>query len=157
MKYRCLTDGELKELEPEFKRFLITNDISSEEWESLNKNNDKKVMQLVELFSDIVMEKALKNIRYLKHTMSKGIQFFYFGSENIELIGIGSEHEVDFLAEDFDPNQKGLEIFHTTKGYRKKREEEVFEMLEMGCSITDEKSFTNAKLAFQYSTKQAKN
>ena len=41
MKYRCLTDEELKELEPEFKQFLIVNHVHAEEWEELNKKGDE--------------------------------------------------------------------------------------------------------------------
>ena len=59
MKYRCLSDEELKELEGEFKHFLITNNVYTEEWEELNKKKDKKVQEFVEMFSDIVLGKAL--------------------------------------------------------------------------------------------------
>jgi hypothetical protein len=40
MKYRCLTDDELKELETEFKHFLISNGVHTEEWEQLNRKGD---------------------------------------------------------------------------------------------------------------------
>ena len=58
MKYRCLSDEELPELEGEFKHFLISNNVYTEEWEELNKKKSKKVQELVEMFSDIVLNKA---------------------------------------------------------------------------------------------------
>ena len=60
MKYRCLTSEELKELEQELKHFLIANHVYTEEWAALNKKKDKRVQELIELFSDVVLEKALK-------------------------------------------------------------------------------------------------
>ena len=71
MKYRLLTDEELKELEEDFKHFLITNHVYNEEWIQLNKTNDKKVKELVELFSDIVFEKALSKIIFLESVNSR--------------------------------------------------------------------------------------
>ena len=76
MKYRCLSDEELKELEGEFKHFLISNNFYTEEWEELNKKKDKKVQELVEMFSDIVLDKALKNIRFLEHITQHDIKSF---------------------------------------------------------------------------------
>ena len=80
MKYRCLTDEELKELEQEFKHFLISNNVYTEEWEKLNKKKDKRVQELVELFSDVVLDKALKNIKLenpYRITLSVEESFFF--------------------------------------------------------------------------------
>ena len=46
LKYRLLTDDELKELEHEFKQFLIVNEIYDEEWRKLNAEKSKKVDEL---------------------------------------------------------------------------------------------------------------
>ena len=36
MKYRRLTNEELAELEKEFVRFLVSNTVTSEDWEKIN-------------------------------------------------------------------------------------------------------------------------
>jgi hypothetical protein len=48
MKYRCLTDDELKLLADDLKHFLIVNGVHAEEWEHMNKVNPDKAVQLVE-------------------------------------------------------------------------------------------------------------
>lgn len=158
MKYRSLTDDELTELETEFKHFLITNNVYTEEWEALNKNNDVRVQELIGLFSDVVMEKALKNIRYLEHITSTDIKAFACLDSEMILIGITSSNKsLDFIKNTLTDFKDELNIFKTNKGYNKQREEEVFQLLESGCSIIDEERFKKLELAYTYSTKPIQN
>lgn len=158
MKYRHLTDDELKELENEFKHFLITNHIYTEEWEELNRKNDKKVKELVELFSDIVLEKALRNVKYLEHITKKDIKAFRCDKKEMTLIGITTTNpEIDFMKHTPEKFAADLNIFKTTKPYVKVREEEVFDLMEAGCSIIDEERFNKLELAYTYSTKSIQN
>jgi len=158
MKYRCLTDEELQELEEEFKQFLIANGVHAEEWEELNKKNDERVMQLVEIFSDIVIEKALTNIKFLEHITASDIKAFACNEKEMVLIGIASTNKsIDFTKDSLSTFKDELNIFKTSKKYSKKREEEVFQLLESGCSIIDEERFKKLDLAYTYSTKQMQN
>ena len=158
MKYRCLSDEELKELEEEFKHFLITNNVYTEEWVELNKNKDKRVQELVELFSDVVLDKALKNIEYLEHITSQDIKSFKCDENQMTLIGITSRNvAIDFTKDILSECKDELDIFKTNKPYFKQRELEVFELLQSGCSIIDEERFKKLELAHTYSTKQMKN
>lgn len=155
MKYRCLTDDELKELEADFKQFLIVNGVHAEEWAQLNATNDSKVMELVELFSDIVLDKALKNIKFLEHVTTRDIKAFRCDKEEMVLIGITSTNtHIDFSKDTLDDCKDQLDIFRTTKSYYKSREEEVFQLLESGCSIIDEKQFKALEKVYSYSIKQ---
>lgn len=158
MKYRSLSDEELKELETEFKHFLITNNVYTEEWEELNKKNDKRVQELVGLFSDVVLSKALKNIKYLEHVTTSDIKAFGCLENEMILIGITSSNkELDFIKSPLADFNDDLNIFKTSKVYSKDREEEVFQLLESGCSIIDEERFKKLELAYTYSTKSIKN
>lgn len=158
MKYRLLTNEELKELEEDFKHFLITNHVYNEEWIQLNKSNDKKVMELVELFSDIVFEKALSKINFLETINSRGISVFFCNKNEILMIGISSANEtIDFTKHTFEDFKNDLTIFKTAKSYSKKREEEIFDLLNSGCSIINEERFKKIELVYTYSTKTAKN
>jgi hypothetical protein len=158
MKYRSLTDEELKELEEEFKHFLITNNVYTEEWEKLNKQKDKKVLDLVEMFSDIVLDKALKSIKYLEHITPQDIKSFKCEEDKMELIGIASKNQnIDFTKDVLSDFKDELDIFKTTKPYNKEREQEVFNLLQSGCTIIDEERFKKLELAHTYSTKQIKN
>ncbi len=158
MKYRCLTDDELKELEEDFKHFLIANAIYTEEWEELNKKNDEKVQELVEKFSDVVLDKALKNIKYMEHVTPNDIKSFKCEDEKMVLIGITSKNKtIDFTKNGLSDIKDELDIFKTSKLYQKNREQEVFELLQSGCSIIDEERFKKLELAYTYSTQQIKN
>jgi hypothetical protein len=158
MKYRCLTDEELQELEEEFKHFLISNNVYTEEWEKLNADQDPKVQQLVEMFSDIVLDKALKNIQYLEHVTPQDIKSFKCETEQMMLIGISSRNQnIDFTKDALADFKDDLDIFKTSKPYFKQREEEVFDLLNSGCSIIDEERYNKLDLAHTYSTKQMKN
>lgn len=158
MKYRCLSDDELKELETEFKQFLIANHVYTEEWEELNKKKDKRVQELVEIFSDIVFEKALTNIKYLEHVTKKDIKAFFCNNKEMVLIGITSNNsKLDFRENALSDYDGDLDIFKTKKPYTKTRQEEVFQLLESGCSIIDEERFKKLDLAYTYSTKHIQN
>ena len=158
MKYRKLTVDELKELEEDFKHFLIANGIYDDEWVKLNKENPTKAQDLVDMFSDVVMDKALKNIKFLEHITPEGINAFYYEEQGVVLIGIAANNKsIDFTKDNLDQFKNDLNIFKTTKPYFKTREEEIFELLETGCSIIDEERFKKLELAYTYSTQQAKN
>jgi len=158
MKYRCLSDNELKELEQEFKHFLISNNVYTEEWEALNQKKDKKVQELVEMFSDIVLDKALKNIRFLEHLTSNDIKSFKCDDDKMTLIGVTSKNKnIDFTKDVLSKFANELDIFKTDKKYHQQRELEVFELLESGCTIIDEERFKKIELAHTYSSKHIKN
>jgi len=158
MKYRCLSNEELSELEGEFKQFLISNNVYTEEWEELNLKKDKKVLELVEMFSDIVLGKALRNIKYLEHITPNDIKSFKCDTIEMVLIGIASKNKkIDFTKDVFADFAEELDIFKMSKPYHKDRELEVFDLLQSGCSIIDEERFNKLEMAHTYSTKQIKN
>ncbi|MCB9365462.1 MAG: hypothetical protein H6587_12895 [Flavobacteriales bacterium] len=158
MKYRVLTKEELLELEEDFKHFLIANGIYDDEWVKINKEDQKKAIELVELFSDVVFDKALKKIKFLEHITPQGINAFFFPDNEVVLIGIISANkEIDFTKDTLNKLKQELNIFRTTKPYFKSREEEIFDLLETGCSIIDEERFKKLELAYTYSTQQLKN
>ncbi|MCW8940114.1 MAG: DUF6495 family protein, partial [Flavobacteriales bacterium] len=99
LKYRLLTDDELKELEHEFKQFLIVNEIYDEEWRKLNAEKNEKVGELVIMFSNLVIEKSLKRIQYLEIATSEGINAYHCKEDEIELIGISTQQTgINFLS-----------------------------------------------------------
>lgn len=159
MKYRRLTNNELEELELEFKQFLVSNDLSSEEWDTLNSNNPDKALYLVEMFSDIILEKALKSIKFVEYITPKGVKSFFCDKEEIVLIGITSnDNDLDFTkSSPKELTAKKLNIFKKSKPYKKEREVEVFELLQSGCSIINEEHYRKLELAYTYSTAQSKN
>lgn len=88
MKYRILNDGELKHLEEELKQFLIINGVHGEEWERINKEDPDTAIELVELFSDTVLQQVYEKLKYLELRSENNLLVFYFGLNMAELISI---------------------------------------------------------------------
>lgn len=147
MKYRRLTNEELDTLEKEFVDFLVSNTITANDWIKLKNDNIDEANQLIDLFSDIVMEKVLQNIKYLEYREAKSVMLFECGKDQINLIGltITGNIEVDLtnnssiqkLLENNKINDDTISVFKTVKNYTKVREIELFEMTQNNCLVSD--------------------
>lgn len=147
MKFRRLTNEELTELEKEFIEFLVTNTITADDWTKLKKDNPDNAHMLIETFSDVVMEKVLSNIKYLEHREEKSLMLFEFQQKQVVLIGINvashinvdlrEQNSIQSLIDNNSIEDESLSIFKTIKPYKKSREEEIFEMTENNCLVSD--------------------
>ena len=63
MKYTRLTKEQLEELHPEFITFLATQTIDKKEWDDLKPINQKLHLQEIDVFSDLIWDKAITNVR----------------------------------------------------------------------------------------------
>ncbi len=133
----------------------MSNGIDDAEWKKINNTDSDKAIELVELFSDVVFEKAFTKVQFLEHLEPTSIKVFMFTTDKIYLIGIDSGHpEIDFrdkdvmtaLATNFLEYKDKLHIYKTYKPIAENREAEIFKMLKDGCLVIDEdrfKSFAN--------------
>ena len=149
MRFRRLTLEELKELHQEFIQFLSSNTITGEDWKDIKENNYDKAEKLIEIFSDIVLEKSLRNIHYLEKRETNNVLLFWCKETEIELIGVNLTDSKDIDLTN-DSHIKSLSegdlkvetnTFKTKKSYSQNREDEVFKMLNDGCLISDGKLF----------------
>ena len=144
MKYRILTMEELEVFEEDFKQFLIVNGVHTEEWEEMNKSDKENAVKMVELFSDSVLQKVYEKINYLEHRSAQSCLVFKLNKENIELISINSisdsvSLETPELIHDALLNSTNeITIFKTEKEYNKIREEEIHELLQQGCVLSED-------------------
>jgi Family of unknown function (DUF6495) len=144
MKYRILAQEELEILEDDFKAFLIVNGVHNEEWVEMNKSNPDQAIQLVELFSDTVLQKVYDKIRFIEHRSEKSCMVFHLKDDKIELISINAKNnEVDLTTPEsihnaLSKNASALSVFKSEKGYSKDRAMEIHEMLEQGCVNSSE-------------------
>lgn len=154
MKYRRLSKEELESLEKEFIHFLITNGIDAPEWDNISKNEKDKANEMVDIFSDMVFEKALGNIKFLEHVSPKDIKYFFCSDKKMVLacIKASDQSTLDFthsktihgLANgsiDLKPNE--LQYFSTEKDYQNQREIEVFELMQQGAEPCSKEKFEN--------------
>lgn len=144
MKYRLLSDEELEIFEEDLKHFLIANGIDGSEWEKINKSDKEKAIKLVELFSDVVLQKVYENVKFIEHRSPSSCMIFSLNPDNIELISINAKNDkVDLSTPEnihsaLSKNASQLTFFKTKKGYTKERELEIHEMLMQGCVNSSE-------------------
>lgn len=150
MRFRRLTLDELDALKDEFIQFLASNTITGEDWKNLKEEEPEKAEKLIDIFSDIVMEKSLSNVRFLEKREPNNILLFHAKETEIELIGISIDSRHHDLTNEKDleslmQNASDIEtkMLKSSKPYIKNREDEVFEMLQNGCLITNSTLFTN--------------
>lgn len=148
MKYKRLGTSELKELENEFIIFLSSAQITGLDWDKMKKNEQEKAEELIDVFSDLVYEKVMSKIFFLEFRDKKELNIFHFEDDKIVLNGIRMKEDssIDLLSDDlfseWNANKSNeISIIKTEKVYIKERGIEIFEMLEKGCYITDDKLF----------------
>ncbi len=148
MKYKRLGTSELKELENEFIIFLSSAQITGLDWDKMKKNEQEKAEELIDVFSDLVYEKVMSKIFFLEFRDKKELNIFHFEDDKIVLNGIRMKEDssIDLLSDDlfseWNANKSNeISIIKTEKVYIKERGIELFEMLEKGCYITDDKLF----------------
>jgi hypothetical protein len=85
-KYRILSSDELQELDPEFKQFLIVHGIFDEEWRKINIENADYAIEMVEIFSDTVLEKVYSKISFLEYREKEVLIALSFTETYVEQI-----------------------------------------------------------------------
>lgn len=148
MKYKRLRPEELQALEKEFVNFLASAQITGPDWEKMKEQELEKANELIEVFSDLVYDKVLRKIKFLEFRDAKTLNIFNCTNEKIKLLGlrVNESSTLDLTAPDvlskWNQNNSGsVTVVRTEKNYSKERELEMFELLETGCLITDDKLY----------------
>lgn len=148
MKYKRLRPEELQALEKEFVNFLASAQITGPDWEKMKEQELEKANELIEVFSDLVYDKVLRKIKFLEFRDAKTLNIFNCTEEKIKLLGlrVNESSTLDLTAPDvlskWNQNNSGsVTVVRTEKNYSKERELEMFELLETGCLITDDKLY----------------
>ena len=144
MKYRMLTSEEMEIFDEDFKHFCVANGVSNEAWIEMNQSKQEVAKQLVELFSDTVLQKVYEKVRFIEHRSRQACLVFHLQKGSIELISINATNDAVDLStpESIHQSLKNyagqLSMFQSTKSYTKEREIEIHEMLEQGCVNSSE-------------------
>ncbi len=106
------------------------------------------IFWLIDVFSDVVYDKILRKIKYLEFRDIKTLNIFYCATDKIILAGmrVKEQSSLDLTTSDIFTKWKEedlsmVNLIKTEKKYSKEREMEVFELLQSGCLITDDKLF----------------
>lgn len=147
VKYRRLSDEELKELEQEFKQFLIANGVHNEQWVKINDEEPEEAMNLVDLFSDLVLEKSLEQIKYLIHISAGDLKVFWFQKDKAKLVALKSSTEsLDFTTDtwmsEIPEHFSEVECFTSEKEFEEKdRSKELYFLIKAGAQVSSEQMF----------------
>jgi len=148
MKYKRLTQEQLHSLEKEFVDFLVINGIIAEDWSQMKKDEPEKAERMIGLFSDVVFEGILRKTDFIEWRSKSEVRAFHCLKDKIILAGLKADtgSKINFLDQDFiqeagEKMNHAMKAYTTEKLYAKNREEEIFEMLENGCMISDGKLF----------------
>jgi hypothetical protein len=149
MKYRILTTDELLHFEEDLKQFLIVNGVHGDEWEQMNRDTPEKAIELVELFSDTVLQKVYEKIEFLEFRSVDSCLVFHCLSDRSLLIAVQhSQPDLDLSSPDtihaaLSGDLSKLNFFRSEKMHQHSREVEVHRLIEQGCVPSDE-AFWNA-------------
>jgi len=143
MKYARLTKEQLEELHPEFITFLATQSIDKIEWDDIKKNRPHLAEQEIDLFSDVIWDKALTNVSYIDHFSKNYIFLFKCIDEvvfswvvktNNPQIDFVSADGIHWLADNLFSND--VEITKGRKDISENRNVALFEIIKQGGIIS---------------------
>lgn len=149
MKYARLTKEQLEELHPEFITFLATQSIDKIEWDDIKKNRPNVAEQEIDIFSDMIWEKALTNVSHIDH-FSKNYIFLFkcYQNEVLSFVIKTNNPQIDFVSADginwLSENlfSDEVEITRGKKDVSENRNESLFEIIKQGGIISKGELFT---------------
>ncbi len=150
-KYRLLSSDELKALEKEFVEYLVVNGITADEWERLKKEENDKALQITDLFSDVVVEGALRKIKFINLYTSETVQAIQCLEDRMIMMAVKREDEtLDLLtrtAFELRHIKEGrISIYKGQKKYDSDRQKVIFDMTQKGYEVSDGQLFKQLAL-----------
>ncbi len=160
MKYRPLTSEELQPLEKEFVEFLVVNGIVADEWKQLQENDLPKANAIIDSFSDVVFESIMQRVKFLDRVLQTETFAFQCLQKEMILMHLKvNVPEVDLtlqpLHEIVSRHPDSITLSTQRKSYNQNREQEIFDMIEKGCAISEGTAFK--LLSLVYAEHQPKN
>lgn len=156
LKYRRLSSQELEQLKDDFVKFLATNSIAADDWEQMKKEDNDKAIGMIDIFSNMVFDRAISNIKFLELRTEKELRVFKCNEEDIHLVGltVDESKDLDFtsgetlkqlasgeiLLENYGPK-----MYTSEKKYEDSRAQELFKMMDMGCVPAPESLYMGLK------------
>jgi hypothetical protein len=152
MKYSRLTKEQLEELHPEFINFLATQSIDKKEWDEIKENRPDVALEEIDVFSDIIWERALQNVKYVDHFTEQYIFLFECFEIHLESIVIQIKNTeidlqtsegIEWLSENL--YKETVEIQKGKKPVGEYRNEAIFELIQNGGMISKGELYTKIK------------
>ncbi len=149
MKYARLTKEQFEELHQEFINFLATQTITADEWTKLKATNSEIVDQELDVFSDLIWEGVLNNVKFVEHISPRQMMLFRISETHIDLIAIKIDDEAIDITNEFgykwlqqNIHNDAVVLYTSTKALKDDRNKDIFILIQQGASITKGELFT---------------
>lgn len=143
MKYRRLTKEQFEELHPEFINFLATQSITANEWSALKERKPEVAEQELDVFSDLIWEGVLNNIKYLENISAQQMHLFEINENEMKLVAVRVLNaSIDLRTKEGftwfkrEYQSDSIEIMIASKAYSDDKNIDKFELIEKGAVIT---------------------
>lgn len=143
MKYRRLSKEQFEELHQEFINFLATQSITAEEWENIKTHQPEVMEQELDVFSDLIWEGVLNNVKYIEHISPNQMMLFNISETHMNLIAIRIEDKQIDITTDYgykwlqqNLNDDSVSLYTSTKAITEDRNKDIFILIEQGGVIT---------------------
>jgi hypothetical protein len=142
MKYRQLTKEQFESLHQEFALFLASQSIDVKEWKTIKEEQPNVAEEELNVFSDVVWDDVLTKTNYIEHFSEKSANLFKCDENEIHRIAIKISWDINLLEQKGfewlmqNPMDNSVEIFKGSKPYHLKRNQEIFDLIEKGSSIS---------------------
>lgn len=148
IKYRKLTKEEFLQLEKTFVEFLVINGITADDWEKLKVEEKDKAHQILDAFSNSILEGALRKTEYLEKHTPKKISCIHFQENQMVMVTMEApeDSDADFTNPDFIQTATTappsfLEAYTASSVYQDSRELVLFNYTENGWLVSDGKLY----------------
>lgn len=153
-KFRRLSLTELKEVEPQFVRFLSVHGYDADSWEKMKIANPDGADALILQFSQTVFAGVIEKVEYLLHRRPRDLRAYRCLSDKIEMYGLLVEGEtgLDLSDPNVSPTQMmelvkndgaTVKLFSGERAYREiGRDQDIFLLMEQGALISDNTLFS---------------
>lgn len=115
MRFRRLTDEELKAVEVEFTKYLASNGLDAPEWQRIKSDNPARVEGLLDDFSTFFWESTTSRIKYLEKITETEKWVFKFEESSAEVMRWmstnGGDPELMKGKKEFPEEARGREVF----------------------------------------------
>lgn len=136
-KYRLLTNNELKEFEKEFVSFLVVNGIEPERWEQIKTEDQASVDKIIELFSDVILESVLRNVKFIEIKSKRYVQAIQCLPDKMIAVALEDKGDENEKSGSEEERENSLSLYRSEKNYALTRELEIFDMLQKGYVISN--------------------
>ena len=153
MKYRCLTYQEFDLLSTDFNDFLYSEGINTYEWRILQDQYSDDAFDLLKKYSDLTFDKLIKEVQYLEYRSEKQLLLYECRENYYTIIGIEIPKNSSISLTDLKSiksvskkERHACKSFKLNTPYQQNREQEIFNFIEAGYYIVDEKAFKQINL-----------